>query len=292
MALPVPATPDALRPTAEAAFAAWAARVDADREQVERCREVADPADFYAPIAARFHAHPRREEDVLEHLRALARPDDIWLDIGSGPGRYALPLALQVRHVVAVDPSPAMLAGLADGMREHGVTNVTALEARWPATLPVSVGRIDVALMAHVGYDIAAIGPFLVAAERVAARLCVAVMGEGAMTTVSTLFWEPVHGEPRVPLPALPELLTLLIARGRLPEVRLAARPPATFPTLDDLLAMARRQLWLRPGSDKDAHLEVLVRERAIERPEGWSLDHGTTRIGVVWWAPPAEPIP
>jgi hypothetical protein len=112
------------------------------------------------------------------------------------------------------------------------------------------------------------------------------------MTTVSTLFWEPVHGEPRVPLPALPELLVLLVARGRLPEVRLAERAPATFPTLDDLLAMARRQLWLRPGSDKDAHLERLVRERAIERPEGWTLDHATTRIGVVWWAQPAEPIP
>src|SRR5688572_14051651 len=88
MQLPRPTTPDALRPTAEAALAAWAARVDADREQVERAREVDDPADFYAPVAARFrpgqvkhparhagHLDPRRQEDVLALLRSLARPD-------------------------------------------------------------------------------------------------------------------------------------------------------------------------------------------------------------------------
>jgi SAM-dependent methyltransferase len=284
--LPVPPTPDALRPAVAAALAAWAARVEADREQVERCREVADPADFYAPVARRFRHDPRRHEDVLEHLRAFARPGDRWLDIGAGSGRYALPLALAVGHVIAIDPSPSMLAGLAEGMAEHGIENITLLEARWPAVASDRLGPVDVTLMAHVGYDIGAIGPFLDAAEEHTGRCCVAVMGEGAMTTAATLLWEPVHGERRVALPALPELIALLIARGRLPEVRLAERSPPTFETRDDLLAMARRQLWVRAGSPKDARLAALVRERAIERPDGWSLDQATSRIGVVSWKP------
>jgi SAM-dependent methyltransferase len=223
---------------------------------------------------------------VLEILRGFTRPGDTWLDIGSGAGRYALPLALEVERVIAIDPSPAMLATLADGMREHGIANIQAIEARWPTDLPAAVPTVDVALMAHVGYDIGAIGPFLDAAEVVTDRLCVAVMGEGAMTTVATLFWEPIHGEPRVPLPALPELAVLLMALGRLPEVRLGERAPATFGTLDDLHAMARRQLWLRPGSEKDALLEALVRDRAFELADGWSLDRDPTRIGVVSWPP------
>jgi SAM-dependent methyltransferase len=287
VSLPVPAAPDALRPTADVALAAWAARVDADHEQVERCREVADPADFYAPVAQRFQADPHRSEDVLDLLLDHARPSDTWLDIGSGAGRYALPLALAVERVVAIDPSPSMLAGLGQGMREHGIENITPVEARWPATLPDLLPRIDVALMAHVGYDIREIGPFLDAAEAAAARLCVAVMGEGAMTTAASLFWGPVHGEPRVALPALPELLAVLIARGRLPEVRLAERATPTFASLDDLSMMARRLLWLRPRSDKDALLEALVRDRAIQRPDGWSLDLAPTRIGVVSWEAP-----
>ena len=286
MSLPTPPRPDALRPTEDQALAAWAARVEADREQVDRCREVADASDFYAPVASRFRMDPHRHEDVLDILRRHARAEDTWLDIGSGAGRYALPLALEVAKVIAVEPSPAMLEVLADGMREHEIANITTVEARWPTELPGDPG-IDVVLMAHVGYDIGAIGPFLEAAEEVARRTCVAVMGEGAMTTVATLFWEPVHGEPRVPLPALPELVALLIARGRLPEVALARRTPPTFDTLDDLLSMARRQLWVRPGSAKDVRLEQLVRARATEREAGWALDWDETRIGVVSWAPP-----
>ncbi|CAN5732699.1 hypothetical protein BH23CHL8_BH23CHL8_22820 [soil metagenome] len=291
MSLPGPADPDALRPALVDALAAWAARVRADRVQVERCREVQDPADFYAPVAERFRFEPRRSDDaVLDALLALARPGDRWLDIGAGGGRYALPLALAVREVVALDPSPAMLATLSEGMREHGIPNVRPFEGRWPAAEPGTRGdtafEADAVLMAHVGYDIEAIGPFLEAAESVARRRCVAVMGEGAMTTAATLFWEPVHGEPRVVLPALPELLTLLVARGRLPEVTLAPRTPPTFESLDGLLLMARRQLWVRPGSERDARLTEMVEAQATRRGDGWALDWSEARIGIISWDP------
>ena len=58
-----PSVPDAL--------AAWRTRVAADKEQVERAREVADPADFYAPMTSRFRMDPRRTDDAT--LNALAR---------------------------------------------------------------------------------------------------------------------------------------------------------------------------------------------------------------------------
>ena len=45
--------PDALRPSVDEALHAWAARVRANREQVDRFRE-ASPTDFYAPIAGMF----------------------------------------------------------------------------------------------------------------------------------------------------------------------------------------------------------------------------------------------
>jgi SAM-dependent methyltransferase len=278
--------PDVLRPSATAALAAWAARVQADHEQVDRCREVADPSDFYAPVADRFRMDPRRSDDAtLAALRALARPDETWLDIGAGAGRYALPLALTVREVIAIDPSTAMLEALRDGSREHGITNVRTVGGRWPDAAGPEA-RADVALMAHVGYDIEAIGPFLEAMERAAGRLCVAVMGEAAMTTAASLFWGPVHGEARVALPALPELLVVLLALDRLPQVALVERTPPTFASFDEVLAMARRQLWLRDGSARDRQLGGLVRSVASERDGRWALDWRPTRIGVVRWSP------
>ncbi len=292
MPLPRPSRPDALRPTAEQALATWAERVRADREQVERLRELADPSDYYAPTAERFRADPRRTDDqVLAALGAIARPNDAWLDIGAGGGRYALPIALVTREVFCVEPSEGMRTVLAAGAEEHEIGNLHVFEGRWPPTGWMDRGvveglHVDVSLMAHVGYDIEAIGPFLDAMESVTSRLCVAVLSEGAMTTVATLLWQPVHDEPRAPLPALPELLALLLARGRLPEVSLVDRVASAFESRDDLLQMARRQLWVRPGSAKDRRVVDLVDELATERDDGWSLDWTTTRIGIVTWEP------
>jgi SAM-dependent methyltransferase len=287
-----PPAPDALRPTPEAALAAWAARVRADREQVERCREVEDPADFYAPVAQRFAQDPARtDEPVLGILLSLARPGERWLDIGSGGGRYALPLARHGVLITAVDPSPAMLEVLREGMQRHGLAGIDILEGRWPNLAP-PLPTADVALMAHVGYDIEAIGPFLQAAEACARRRCVAVVGEGAMTTAAALLWEPIHGEPRVALPALPELITLLLARGCLPAVSLAERQPPAMASLEELIEATRRQLWVRTGSAKDGRLVALVTQQATQREPGWALDWRPTRIGIVSWEPAGRPRP
>ena len=122
-------------PSADDVLQAWAARVRANREQVEQFRE-ASPADFYAGIADIFRAaDPRREsEPTLDALRSLAQPDESWLDIGAGGGRFALPLALQVREVIAVDPSEGMLRVLREGMAEHGIDNIRVVAGRWPAS--------------------------------------------------------------------------------------------------------------------------------------------------------------
>lgn len=277
---------DSLRPEAAAALADWAARVQADREQVERCREVEDPADFYAPVVHRFRVDPHRtDDDVLAVLLEHARADEAWLDVGAGGGRYTLPIALRVRQVVAVEPSAAMADALRAGMAESGIGNIRVLRSRWPVESDPPAA--DVSLLAHLGYDIAEIGPFLDALEAAARRLCIAVMGESAMTTVATLFWQGVHGEPRVRLPALPELLVLLLVRARLPEVRLVDRVPSSFESVEEALAMARRQLWVREGSAKDAALQRLVRDHLLERDGRFTFDRHPSKIGIVTWSPP-----
>ena len=275
---------DSLRPAVDDLLAVWRAAVEADKEQVERAREVADPADFYAPVTSRFRMDPRRTDDeTLNALLAVALPDDVWLDVGAGGGRYALPLALRVREVVAIDPSPSMLAALAEDAAAAHIENIRVIRARWPMADPPTG---DVGLIAHVGYDIPEIGPFLDQLESASRRLCVAVMGESAMTTVATLFWGEIHDESRVRLPALPELLGLLAARGRVPEVRLVDRSPPTLASLDEAHAMARRLLWLKEGSEKDKHLRRLVSETVTERDGRYAFERQPTKIGIVTWPP------
>ena len=49
------------------------------------------------------------------------------LDIGSGPGILALPMAKRVREVTVVEPSAAMRNLLKAHMEEEGVTNIRIL---------------------------------------------------------------------------------------------------------------------------------------------------------------------
>jgi hypothetical protein len=290
---PRPMAPDALRPSVADALAAWARRVVAERDQTDRAREIADPTDFYAPTSHRFRFDPDAGLDAVGlALERLARPGDTWLDVGAGGGRYALPIAGITRSVIAIDPSPSMLGILRAGMADLGIENVRVLEARWP---PAGWGidpevlapfTAEVGLMSHVGYDIEEVGPFLDALEAASRRLCVAVMGEGAMTTVGRLYWERIHGEPREVLPALPDLLTLLLARGRLPEVTLVDRETPVYEDLEMLHDRARRQLWLRPGSERDDLLRALLAADAVDMGGGLALPEDRARIGIVTWEP------
>ena len=276
--------PDALHPAAAEALGAWALRVRSNREQAERLREGAPPPDFYAPIASNFRADPgRTDEPALAALRSLARPGETWLDIGAGGGRYALPLALGVKDVIAIEPSEGMRRVLRDGMVEHGVKNIHVVPERWPMEAPPTA---DVALMAHIGYDIEDIGPFLDAMEAAARRLCVAVLMAPSPPHLAEPFWPPIHGEARIPLPALSEFLVLLGARGRLFEVRLLERAPLAHDHPDTPLRWLYQQLFVAPDTDKGRRLASLARDAITARGGRWALSWSPGPLGIVTWRP------
>jgi hypothetical protein len=268
----------------------WAARVRANRDQVDQVREVPD-RDFYAPVSSLFVADPRRTgEEALDALLVLADPDDRWLDIGAGAGRYALPLASHVREVIAVEPSVSMRNALRTGVEEHGIANIRIVAGAWPAAL-ASLGEppvAEVALIAHVGYDIEEIGPFIDAMERSASRLCVAMLTDQSPASVADPFWPIVHGMERVPLPAMPELVELLRAKGRSTEIRRVERAPRTFDSFEGLATFLRRQLWIDEGGEKEIRFRAALADMSHEREDdGWTLATPPVgAVGILTWSP------
>jgi molybdenum cofactor cytidylyltransferase len=278
--------------------ASWAARVRANAEQVDRFREVPDGADFYAPVTGLFRVDPHRtDEPALDALLRLVRPGETWIDIGAGAGRYALPIALALApsggRVIALDASPGMLDALLELQSEHGITDVEVVQTRWPPSEPAALERFaaDVALIAHVGYDIEGIGPFLRSMEAVAGRLCVAVLMERQPASIADPCWPPVHGEARVPLPALPDLVELLRALGRTPTVEMLTREPRTFASREELAGFLRRQLWIEPGGAADRRFQAALDELILADPDGRIRlrDQVPMAIGVVTWTPGAR---
>ena len=278
---------------------AWASRVRRNREQVDRFREEPDGADFYAKVSSVFRDDPDRTGDpVLDALRARARPGDTWLDIGAGAGRYALPLARGVRRVVALDPSPSMLDALREAMAEHAIDNIEVVEARWPDVVEQGSAELalrlpaDVSFIAHVGYDVERIWPFVVAMERATRRECLAVLMERSPATLAERFWPALHGEQRIALPALPAFVDLLAAHGRAPAVEMLESSRRTWASRDEIETYVRRQTWVAPGSGKDARMQRLIDEWLVPAPDGrFELAVAEPlRVGLVAWVPPSGP--
>jgi len=53
------------------------------------------------------------------------------LDIGSGPGTLALPLASRVKEITAIEPGKGMVDLLKENMKKERITNITCIEKRW-----------------------------------------------------------------------------------------------------------------------------------------------------------------
>jgi hypothetical protein len=98
--------------------------------------------------------------------------------------------------------------------------------------------------------------------------------------------WPEIHGEQRDALPALPEFLAVLLARGRIFEVRLAERNGPEYESVQQAENFARRQTWVRPGGSRDALLQAAIRGTLQERDGRYSFDWRAGRVGIVSWLP------
>jgi hypothetical protein len=141
--------------------------------------------------------------------------------------------------------------------------------------------------MAHVAYDIEEIGAFVDALEKAARRACVAVLMERQPSSIADACWPPVHGEPRVALPALPEFLELLEARGRRPSVTMLDRAPRRFESREALVGFLRRQLWIAEDGEKERTFQGALATLIVEDGEGFGLvGQRPLPVGIATWTP------
>jgi 2-polyprenyl-3-methyl-5-hydroxy-6-metoxy-1,4-benzoquinol methylase len=218
---------------------AWKKRVDAHNEQTTRTRGDVVYEDIWSTLAQRFKDDPRRADDpVVNVLAGWLTPGSTVLDVGGGAGRYALPLALRSKRVTVVDPSPSMLDALRESSADAGIGNVTAVQSGWEEA---AVEPHDLVVCANVVYGVAEIEPFVRKLEDAARdRVAIVVYMDAPMSRMSPI-WAEVHGEKRIELPALPELLPVLWEMEIYPNIEML--PPAagtrTLPNLETAIAMA-----------------------------------------------------
>ena len=242
--------------------------------------------------ARRYDASSRDEYGprVVETIAGLPlSPSTRVLDIGSGPGTLALPIAPLVREVVAVEPAEGMTAVLAEHLERDGIKNVRIVRKRWE--------DVDTDVDLDPPFEIV-IASFSVTMEAIdeALRKMDAVAAPGGMIALywfldpsfydlaSEALWPELHDGPYRGRPRADLLFLILVQLGFLPRVEvLEFERTYRFATMDEAI-----EHFSPHFSIEDERGRALLRSylEGVARPGSGGevvLCH-PSRYARVWW--------
>ncbi len=204
------------------------------------------------------------------------------LDVGAGRGRASLPLAERGYDLTAVEPDDTMANGFEADAGRLGVP-ARLVRGRWPAVAS-EVEKVDVAISAHVVYDVPGIGPFIAALHGIARRGVVIEMTDRHPRVMTASLFRKVHGVDRPDGPSVDDLAAVIVEElGIHPHVERWERPGTLwFENWEEILAFYGRRVALPTA--RRPELRPLLESQVTE-------DRGRMYVGnqrgyhcTVWW--------
>ena len=257
----------------------WHSQVRRHHSQSISAQKNFDPnQDFWEGMAQNFKDDPFRKGDpVIDRLEQEFAECGTLVDIGGGAGRLALPLSLSREAVTVVDSSKSMLLELQDSCEEAKIENVSSVFGLWEdAVIDIHEG----ALCSHVTYGIENIGKFLGNVNRYASKRVVIIAFMKSPQAHLESLWREVHGEERVHLPGVPELMDVLWQLEIAPELNIIEHlGPHIYGSEQDAISDLRRRLYVNQGTRKDEILTRVLKSDLKPTDQGMELANSDGRI-------------
>jgi SAM-dependent methyltransferase len=225
--------------------------------------------------AERYDKNAKNEYDdrVKTTIAALdITPDSRVLDIGSGPGTLAIPLAPLVREITAVEPGAGMMEVLRKHANQNGLRNITCVQKLWEDT--------DISRDLRAPYDIVIASLSLTMEDiREALRKMDAVScGSVHLFWFADMpfwermyadLWEPLHKTPYYAGPKADCLFGVLCQMGIYPDVTMLPLPKEyRFGNRDELLGFFRKRFGAGTPEQEQVvaeYLAPLIRKQGVE---------------------------
>ncbi|MGI9023099.1 MAG: class I SAM-dependent methyltransferase [Acidimicrobiales bacterium] len=268
----------------------WRTLVRARRAEIERLdpgRSGPTDGGYWDRRADRFAAclsDPLTGDAFLARLRRLTGSRTTVIDVGSGPGRFALALAPRVAGVVAVDPSRAMLDLLREQARRRGLANVAVAAGRWDE---VDVEPADVVFASYVLPVVADAPAFLAKMDATARRHALLYLGAFTNDAIVDPLWRHFHGRPRRPGPTWLDVADVLREMGIDAKVEIVEVPNrARFASLGEAVDDYRDLLALPDTTETREELRRLLRSWLVGPAHALRTPVATLPAAVVRWRP------
>lgn len=224
--------------------------------------------------------------EIADKIAAMdIRPGDRVLDIGAGPGSFAVPLAARGCEVTAVEPSARMRQVLEEYAEREGVDGIRLVASRWEdVTSDTLDGPYDVVIASFslVMDDIVDAARKMDEVSRRSVYLFW-FLTPPSWVRVLTDLWPRVHGCEYVPGPTADILWNALIQSGIYANI--VVKKAVTRQAYRDMDEAAETFMFrLRTDEEEHANLvrdyaerTLLKSERGLEVPvDSWNA--------MIWW--------
>lgn len=235
--------------------------------------------DKYAKRCSEFSLQ-NKENTGKEIAKIELNPEYTVLDIGSGPGRLAIPISKKVKAVTAIDPSKDILAYLQQNMGKEDVRNITCIQKQWEdIELGVDVEPHDVVIAADsLGMlDIQE----AVAKIDAASKGCVYLLTSAGRGTDEAI-WKETYNERYSAWPNYIYLYNILHDMGIYANVEIwNSEFEQRYNSLDDAVN-EWKEIYSIP-SEKESILRGLLSRMLVEDDGTLCLKHKYKRA-MIWW--------
>ncbi len=272
----------------QSAVQRWNEILDARAQQMDAAyaRLGRTSADFWDRRARGFHRSTKdtvsRDPFYLRLCEKVSSPTTL-LDVGAGTGRFSLALAPLVNHIIAVEPSKAMLDFLRQDSAENELWNLSFVQSTWQEA-PENL-QADIVICSHVVYPIRDIEPFLLKLHKASLQCCYIYARASHIDALTADIWRHFHHNERCMPPSYIHVLDVLYEMGMYVNVEIVSLPPSLrYPSLDIAVHEMAEQLILPEDEKTLLELRDMLGEWLVEI-DGMLVPPGQKmQSAIIWW--------
>lgn len=244
--------------------------------------------DYWNRFSSRYAEHNETNKEIHQRIidgliaQGAIKPGDTLLDIGCGPGTYALPLAAYQVRVTGLDTSQGMLDTLSEQATKANLGgSISTMLADWQDIAPEPAYDITFAAKSPAinNYD------SLMKMTKVARRACCLIGFAGKHDIgLRRFLWEKLLNEP-APGPGFDIIypLNILYQEGYRPNLTFTTYGQTTQEPLDYLIDHYIRYFAVMgiAGNEVENNIHRFLEAIAVD---GYCAETSETSVGIMWW--------